>query len=238
MTDRVAPSPTFQEALREWAKSIVIAVLLWLLLRTFLLEAFKIPSPSMENTLLVGDHLFVNKLVFGPEVPFTGWHLPALREPARGDVVIFDSVEEEGRKVVKRVIGVPGDTVAMHGGALYRDGLLVVEPWARAGAPGKTESPEFRLQMRAWQLPHLVGDTTGYEPDLHDWGPIVVPPESLLVLGDNRDDSYDGRYWGFLPRASVRGTPLFIYYSFDPASWKSLPALTAIRWQRIFSRPR
>jgi signal peptidase I len=232
------PSPTWRQALGEWTRAIVFAVVLWLLVRTFVVEAFKIPSPSMEPTLLVGDHLFVNKAVYGPEIPFTGVRLPAVRAPARGDLVIFDSVEEEGKKVVKRLIGVPGDTLAMHGGVLYRDGVLVQEPYVRNAVPAKTESPEFRLQMRAWQLPHLVGDTAGYDPDLHDWGPLVVPPDSFLMLGDNRDDSYDGRYWGFLPKDHVRGTPLFIYYSFDPSSWHRLPAFTAVRWDRIFSRPR
>ena len=238
MTDRTADGPSVHQALWEWTKSILIAVVVWLLLRTFLVEAFRIPSGSMENTLLIGDFLFVNKAVYGAEVPLTGRHLPPFREPQRGDVLVFDSVEEEGLKVVKRLIGMPGDTLAMKGSALYRNGQAVAEPYVRHDNPSKSESPEFRLKMHDWQVHHLVGDTTGYLPDLQDWGPIVVPPDSFFMMGDNRDLSYDGRYWGFLPRMSVRGTPLVIYYSYDPGSWKVLRPITAIRWSRLFSRPR
>lgn len=238
MTETTPDGPAMRQALWEWTKSIFIAVAVWLLLRTFLVEAFRIPSGSMENTLLIGDFLFVNKAVYGAEVPFTGRHLPAFREPVRGDVLVFDSVEEEGLKVVKRLIGMPGDTLAMKGSVLQRNGLAVDEPYVRHDNPSKSESPEFRQKMHAWQVRHLAGDTTGYLPDLQDWGPIVVPPGSFFMMGDNRDLSYDGRYWGFLPRANVRGTPLIIYYSYDPGSWKVLRPITAIRWSRLFSRPR
>jgi signal peptidase I len=240
MTDEnAAPArPTVNQALWEWTKSILVAVAVWLLLRTFLIEAFRIPSGSMENTLLIGDFLFVNKAIYGAEVPFTGRHLPAFREPVRGDVLVFDSVEEEGLKVVKRLIGTPGDTLAMTGGALSRNGQKVDEPYVRHDNPGKSESPEFRQKMHDWQVKHLTGDTASYMPDLQDWGPIVVPPDSFFMMGDNRDLSYDGRYWGFLPRLNVRGTPLIIYYSYDPNSWKVLRPLTAIRWGRLFARPR
>ena len=157
----------------------------------------------------------------------------------RGDVLVFDSVEEEGLKVVKRLIGMPGDTLAMKGSVLQRNGLAVDEPYVRHDNPSKSESPELRQKMHAWQV-RASGrrDTTGYLPDLQDWGPIVVPPDSFFMMGDNRDLSYDGRYWGFLPRANVRGTPLIIYYSYDPGSWKVLRPITAIRWSRLFSRPR
>ena len=239
MTETAAPAPSAGQVLWEWTKSICVAVVVWLLLRTFLIEAFRIPSGSMENTLLIGDFLFVNKAVYGAEVPFIGKRLPAFREPKRNDVLVFDSVEEEGLKVVKRLVGVTGDTLEMREGALYRNGQRLDEPYVRHDIPTKSESPEYRLKMRAWQIHHLVArDTAGYSPDLQDWGPIEVPADSLFMMGDNRDLSYDGRYWGFLPRANVRGTPLLIYYSYDPGSWKVLPALTAIRWSRIFTRPK
>ena len=222
----------------EWLKSIVFAVSAWLLLRTFLIEAFKIPSGSMENTLLIGDHLFANKAVYGAQVPFTHIRTPAFREPERNDLLVFDSVEEEGLKVVKRLIGTPGDTLAMRGGKLYRNGAPVDEPYVRHDNPSLSEGPQNRAKMRAWQIRHLAGaDPSSYNPDLQDWGPIVVPPDSFFMMGDNRDISYDSRYWGFLPRTSVRGTPLIIYYSYDPSSWRALPPLTAIRWARFFSRP-
>jgi len=231
------PARSFGAWLWDWAKSIAIALVVWMVLRTFLVEAFRIPSGSMENTLLIGDFLFVNKALYGAEVPFTGKHLPAIREPERGDILVFDSVEED-IKVVKRLIGVPGDTLAMEGGDLYRNGVKVPEPFAVKTDPAKSEDPFQRARMRQWQVAHLVGrDPATYQPDLHDWGPIVVPPDSFFMMGDNRDSSYDSRYWGFLPRKNVRGTPLVVYYSYNKESYKPLPFLTAVRWGRLFATP-
>lgn len=224
----------------EWTKSIAVALVVWQVLRIFLLEAFRIPSGSMQNTLLVGDFLFVNKFLYGAEVPFIHKRLPAVREPARGDIIVFDSVEEgsEDLKIVKRLIGVPGDTLEMRGGVVYRNGEALVEPYAVNSDPLRSEEPMMRARMREWQVQHYAGDVPReYAPDLHDWGPVVVPPESLFVMGDNRDGSYDGRYWGFLPRLNVRGRPLLVYFSYDQESWKSFPFLTEVRWDRLFSTP-
>lgn len=229
---------SFGAWLLDWAKSIAIALVVWMVLRTFLIEAFRIPSGSMENTLLVGDFLFVNKALYGAEVPFTGRRLPAVREPERGDILVFDSVEEEGMKVVKRLIGMPGDTLSMVEGDLVRNGEKVEEPYAIRSDPNKSEEPIQRAKMRQWQVKHLVGrDAATYQPDLHDWGPIVVPPDSFFMMGDNRDSSYDGRYWGFLPRLNVRGKPLVVYFSYDKNSYKPLPFLSAIRWGRLLTTP-
>lgn len=229
---------SFGRWLWEWLKSITVALVVWLFLRTFLVEAFRIPSGSMENTLLVGDFLFVNKLLYGAEVPLTGRRLPAVREPRRGDILVFDSVEEEGLKVVKRLVGVPGDTLSMVRGVLYRNGQPAAEPYVVHTDPTRSEDPTMRSKMRAWQLPHYVGtDPDRYQPDLQDWGPIVVPPDSFFMMGDNRDGSYDGRYWGFLPRLNVRGRPLIVYFSYDANSWKPLPFFTSIRWTRFFATP-
>lgn len=229
---------SFGAWLLDWAKSIAIALVVWMVLRTFLIEAFRIPSGSMENTLLVGDFLFVNKALYGAEVPFTGRRLPAVREPKRGDILVFDSVEEEGMKVVKRLIGMPGDTLSMTEGDLYRNGVKVDEPYAIRSDPNKSEEPMQRAKMRQWQVKHLVGrDPATYQPDLHDWGPIVVPPDSFFMMGDNRDSSYDGRYWGFLPRLNVRGRPLIVYFSYDKSSYKPAPFLSAIRWGRLLTTP-
>lgn len=229
----------FVRWLWDWTKSIVVALVVWFFLRTFLVEAFRIPSGSMENTLLVGDFLFVNKLLYGAEVPLIHARLPAIREPRRGDILVFDSVEEEGLKVVKRLIGVPGDTLAMKDGELFRDGRAVNEPWVIRTDPGANADPLQREQMRRWQLPHLVGSVNreSYQPDLNNWGPIVVPADSFFMMGDNRDGSYDGRYWGFLPRLNVRGRPLLVYYSFDGNTYKPMPYFTNIRWRRIFTMP-
>ena len=223
----------------DWLKSLAFALVIWLILRTFVFEAFRIPSQSMEQTLLVGDFLFVNKAVYGAEVPLVHRRLPEFREPARGDVVIFDSVEEAEKKIVKRLVGIAGDTLEMRRGVLYRNGSALEETYAvRDGTP-HSESPDARSQMRAWQVSHFVGrDPDTYWPDLNDWGPLVVPHDSLFMMGDNRDSSYDGRYWGFLPRANVRGTPMFVYYSYDPDTDKPVPFLSNIRWGRFFHAPR
>lgn len=223
----------------EWVKSIIFALAVWLVLRTFLFEAFRIPSESMENTLLVGDFLFVNKAIYGAEVPLLHWHMPKYREPERGDLVIFDSVEEKDLKVVKRVIGMAGDTLEMRDKVIYRNGARLVEPNAQYDDTMPPDDPAFREKIRDWQIHRLVGrDTTGYWPDRDHWGPILIPADSLFVMGDNRDHSWDGRFWGLLPRNNIRGTPLFIYYTYAPSEWKPLPFITNIRWGRFFHVPR
>lgn len=239
MTAATPDQARFRDGFREWLWAITWAILLWLVIRTFFIETFRIPSGSMENTLLPGDMLFANKAVYGAVVPWLGRRLPAWREPARGDVLIFDSVERPGQKLVKRLVGVAGDTLVMRDRVLFRNGHPVSEPYVRHQDPTRSESTETRQEMRRWQVPHLVGvDPNRYTPDLQEWGPIVVPADSLFVLGDNRDDSNDGRFWGFLPRAKVRGTPLWIYFSYDPGRGGRFPQLTAIRWGRLGARPR
>jgi signal peptidase I len=233
-----APTDTAHWAV-EWAKSIAFAVVVWLFLRTFLFEAFRIPSESMERTLLVGDFLFVNKAIYGAEVPFVGWHLPKFRDPERGDLVIFDSVEDGKTKVVKRVIGLAGDTIEMRDRTIYRNGLALPEPYAQYDTTKPVDGPQYREKIRNWQTPFMVGSpAANYWPDRNNWGPVVIPEGHLFVMGDNRDSSWDGRYWGFLPRDNVRGTPLFIYYTFDSATYKPLPFITNIRWGRFFTVPR
>lgn len=234
-----APLPrpkSFKRWAWEWVKSIVIALVIWFVLRSLLVEAFRIPSSSMERTLLVGDFLFVNKALYGAEIPLIHTHLPAVREPKRGDIVVFDSRTKEGEKVVKRVVGTPGDTLEMRANALYRNGVRQIEPYAEHMDPGSDPSdPEMRL----WQLQYLLPgvDRAAYQPTRGAWGPLVVPAGQYFVMGDNRDNSYDSRYWGFVDRRVIRGRPLFIYYSFDHESWRVLPFLTAIRWGRIGSHP-
>jgi len=222
----------------EWFKSIAIAAVVWLFLRNFVVEAFTIPSGSMENTLQVGDFLFVNKFLYGAEVPIIHTHLPEVREPERGDILVFDSIEED-MKIVKRLIGIPGDTLAMRGGVMYRNGKRLIEPYAVNSNPLAGADMVSRERMRAWQVKHFAGPVpVHYAPDLHDWGPVVVPPDSLFVMGDNRDDSYDSRYWGFLPRANVRGRPILVYFSYDAQSERRLPFFTEVRWHRLFTVPR
>jgi signal peptidase I len=230
-----AAKQTASQSAKEWMKSILIALVIWFFVRSLLVEAFRIPSGSMENTLQIGDFLFVNKALYGAEVPLVHRRLPAFRDPARFDIVIFDSPEEEGVNVVKRVIGMPGDTLAMINGKTVVNGDVLEEPHAiNVRSSYDPQDP----RMREWQARYLAeGDRQTYRPSLKNWGPLVVPPDSFFVMGDNRNNSYDSRYWGFLGRDRVSGRPLFIYYSFDKSSVMPLPFLTGIRWGRIFSTP-
>jgi signal peptidase I len=196
----------------DWSKTIAVAFIIWLGVRSFVLEAFHIPSGSMEKTLLIGDVLWVNKALYGAEVPFVHKRLPAFREPRRLDIVVFWSVTEPGLHVVKRVIGMPGDTLSMEDNVTFLNGKALDEPYVI-----KTH-PEF---------------DDGHKT----WGPLVVPPDSFLVMGDNRDDSMDSRYWGFLGRDRIIGSPMMIYYSWDPQGVLPLPFFTAIRWGRLFTAP-
>ena len=194
----------------------------------------------MENTLLVGDFLFVNKMAYGGEleIPLTGLrflHVPGYTDPQRDRVVIFRSVEDStpNLDIVKRVIGAPGDTLQMVHDTVFRNGRRLDEPYALHLAGGTAADDDFRLQqIRALHLPHYVGrDPATYRPTTHDWGPIVVPPDMFWVMGDNRDESYDSRYWGFLPRSHVVGRTLFIYMSVATDPFR-------IRWNRLFRQPR
>lgn len=227
------PRPRFR-AMRiawEWAKSVQLAIILFLLVRAFLVEAFKIPSGSMEGTLLVGDFLLVNKMVYGAEVPFLGKTLPAVRRPAIGDVVVFQWPEDPAKNFVKRLVGRSGDTLEMRGGVLSRNAERVEEPYAVRGlALREPAGDEFRWQ-RDFLAPAVAPN--GYNPTRNDWGPLVVPPSHYFVLGDNRDNSLDSRYWGFVPDSLVRGSPIFVYYSYSPDSGQAFDWLTRVRWTRL-----
>ena len=228
---------SFGRWLWEWAKSIMVALVIWFILRSLLIEAFRIPSSSMEHTLLVGDFLFVNKALYGAEVPVVHTRLPAIREPERLDIVVFDSKQEDGVKVVKRLIGMPGDTLEMRRGALIRNGDTIPEPYIqRFDSLNDPMDPE----MKAWQVGYLLPsvDRDDYHPSRDNWGPLVVPTGQYFVMGDNRDTSYDSRYWGFVDRRVIRGRPLFVYYSFDQSSPKPARFLTAIRWGRLGTAPK
>lgn len=222
----------------EWGKAIVWTLVAWFALTTFVIQAYRIPSPSMERTLMVGDVLFVNKFLFGVKLPFVDVRLPALRQPRRGDLIVFKSPVEDSM-LVKRLIAVAGDTIGMRAGVLSRNGVALEEPYVQSSDPQWSADDGTRQAMRRMQLPHYVGsDPDNYLPDVHDWGPLVVPAESLWAMGDNRDASRDSRFWGLVPRKNIRGTPVLIYYSWDPSSYKPLPFLSAIRWGRLFTVPR
>jgi signal peptidase I len=234
---------SFQEKLvaeaRSWGKAAAVALVIWMVLRSYVVEAFRIPSPSMENTLLVGDFLFVDKTGYGGQfqIPLTGirfGRLPGYAEPQRDGIVIFRSVEDStpNLDVVKRLLGVGGDTIQMVNDTLIRNGQRLDEPYALHLADGAGQTPGSVLeQMRARQLPHYVGsDPEHYRPTPHTWGPIVIPPNSFWVMGDNRDNSWDSRFWGFLPRSHIEGRPLIIYMSVAMDPFR-------IRWNRLLRHP-
>lgn len=215
----------------EWIRSFLIAFGLFLVIRTFLVEAFRIPTGSMENTLLAGDFLLVNKAVYGAKVPLTRIRTPSFSEPARGDVVVFEPPHEPGRNYVKRLIGMPGDTLEMRNKTLFLNGRPQHEPYTRHS----DFSDNYASDM-FWQCEHAPDGQSDYcRPTRDSWGPVVVPAGHYFMLGDNRDDSEDSRYWGFVERSALKGRPLFIYYSYDPASGLAAPWLRSIRWGRIGS---
>ncbi len=181
--------------IREYAESIVVAILIALFIRAFVVQAFKIPSGSMEPTLLVGDHLLVNKFIYGINLPFIERKFLVYKEPQRGDIVVFIFPKDKKKDFIKRVVGAPGDTVEIRRKKIYINGEL-------------------------WDDSHGVyrdAEVTGLVPR-DNFGPVVVPPEHVLVMGDNRDRSYDSRFWGFVPFNQIKGKALILYWSWDRLS--------------------
>lgn len=221
----------------EWTKIFWISVAIFLVLRTFIVEAFKIPSGSMERTLLIGDFLLVNKLAYGAEIPFTHKRLPALRDPQRGDVIVFEAPEDLTKTYVKRLVGLPGDTLEMRDGTLYRNAGIVREGYARHTAP-EVDPVEERFRWQRDYVSTTANASVGYYPSRNNWGPLIVPEKNYFVLGDNRDNSSDSRYWGFVSDSLVKGRPFVIYYSYAPDSAQALAWLTRIRWSRLGERVR
>lgn len=222
----------------------VIAIFLFT--RQTLAEAYRIPSGSMEPTLLVGDWLFVNKLRFGPHVPLTHVTLPGYAAPKRNDVVVFESPPQDVAIritpddvtpiLVKRIIGVSGDTVMMRRGQLSVNGIVIPRRNTAFTLPDSlADKPQalFTWQHRIEVAGSRFGPVTS-EPSVHEWGPLVVPPGMYFMMGDNRDDSVDSRYYGPVPRENIRGAPMFVYYSYDAAAGTDyVRAVTEIRWRRL-----
>jgi len=175
--------------IREYAEIIILAVGLALFVRTFFIQAFRIPSESMEDTLLVGDFLFANKLLYGPKLPFLDVHLPAIRQPKRGDIIIFKYPNDPKVDYIKRCVAVEGQTVELIDNQLFVDGVLQEEPFTKY--------------------------VFGSRPDRH-FGPFKVPPGDLFMMGDNRDNSADSRAWGPLDKKLIAGKAMFIYFSWNP----------------------
>lgn len=233
-------------------KSLAGAILIYLFVKTLFVEAFRIPSGSMIPTLLVGDWLFVNKLAYGPTIPFTNAHLPGYTNPKHGDVVVFESPYQADNfpdftpTLVKRLIGMPGDTLFMRNGVLNLNGIPQRQGFAASNPSGDNNSisADFDWQHKF----ELKGSRFGAppaQPTLGDWGPLVIPANHYFMMGDNRYCSKDSRYWGVVPRENIRGRPLFVYYSYVPGpgddqsacagqiSDRALSFVTNVRWGRI-----
>jgi signal peptidase I len=215
----------------HWAKIVVVSLALFVVIRAFGVEAFKIASGSMEHTLFEGDFLLINKLVYGAGIPGSGRKFPALHAPRNGDVVVFTYPVDPRLNYVKRIVGTPGDTVEMQNAILVRNGKKVNENYVqRTPEEADQTDDDFR-----WQRAYLVGGAaiSHYNPSRNNWGPLVVPPHDYFVLGDNRDNSSDSRYWGFVADSLVRGQPIVVYYSYAPDTGDRLDWLTHLRWRRF-----
>ena len=219
----------------ESLKSIAFAAVLFILIRTFVLQTFFITSGSMKDTMLVGDFLVVNRAAIGARLPFTNINVPGYSEPRRGDVLVFDPQHTDSLKLVKRLVGMPGDTLEMRDRVLYRNGEPQDEPYVRvSGRPDGYDS------SMVWQQGYLTDDvdTSTYSPTRDTWGPLVIPEGKYFLLGDNRDESYDSRMWGVIDGWRFEGRVSFIYYSYNQESYRPFPALREIRWDRIGQRVR
>lgn len=221
-------SGSLRAGLGDWTKSIAVAVLLFLFVRTSVVEAFKIPTSSMEGTLLVGDFLLVNKAIYGAHVPGTDVTLRPFAEPERGDVIVFHPPHEPEKNYVKRLVGVPGDTLEMRDKRLYLNGAPTYEPYVQH-VDGRRDATHPAM---GWQSHHLVASPLRRQPTRDNWGPLVVPEGRYFTLGDNRDNSEDSRYWGFVKRDQIRGRPWFVYYSHESSTPPTGPWLSRVRWSR------
>ena len=206
-TDAVEPKRRRKSIVREYAEAIAIAVLLALVIRSLVVQAFTIPSGSMMDTLLVGDYILVNKFLYGPELPLTELHLPGFRDPKRGDIIVFKYPQDEKRDFIKRIVATAGERVQVRGQQVLVNGKPLREPYTKPVDGGVRGSEAY------------CGYAYGCEP-------TVVPPDSYFVMGDNRDNSQDSRYWGFVKRDKIKGKAFLIYWSWDSdRHW--------LRWWRL-----
>jgi signal peptidase I len=207
-----------KETTVEFLASLAAVLVTGLFIITFVMQAFEIPSSSMENTLLIGDHVFVNRVQFAPRTSWVGPLMP-YREVRHGDIIVFLSPEIPGLYVVKRIIGTPGDRIHLRNGAVYRNGEALQEqgyvihsddmpnPYRDNFPAVPTSEASNVYPVWAQELPmHIQGDD------------VVIPPDHYFAMGDNRDVSLDSRYWGFIPKENIIGRPMFIYWSFETPS--------------------
>ena len=212
---------------REYVEAILLAVVLALFLRTFVIQAFRIPSGSMEDSLLIGDFLLANKFIYGAQIPFTDLRLPGFQDPKAGDVIIFQYPKDPERDFIKRCVAGPGQTVELRNKILYVDGERTVDP-----PHSKYTDPVI-----------LPKNSAAANRD--NLGPVTVPPESYFMMGDNRDNSEDSRFWGFLPARYIRGKAFILYWSWAPdadapeyTGLLSIPGIAIYNTLHVFNRSR
>ena len=202
-----------KSTLREYTDAIIIALVLALFIRTFIVQAFKIPSGSMLPTLKIGDHLLVNKFIYGVKVPFSGTVVIPVKNPQTNDIIVFKFPQNPKLDYIKRVIGVPGDTIEGRNKTLYVN--------------GKRFDDKYGVHMSN----SIIGPAAGPRDN---FGPITVPADKVFVMGDNRDNSFDSRFWGFVGYKAILGKALIIYWSWDVNQpLFSVRRLTSIRWNRL-----
>jgi signal peptidase I len=206
--------PYRKSTAREYFESICVAVILALFVRTFIVQAFKIPTGSMENNLLIGDHLLVNKFVFAPTLTGLERTLLPIDPIRRGDIIVFKYPEEPERDFIKRVIGLPGDTLELRSKRVYINGAMLDEPYVHYLVQPDEENGGNDFDVRV------------------KYGPVTVPAGHYFMMGDNRDNSQDSRYWGFMPQEYIKGKALFVYFSFGEETGLS-GLVSGIRWDRI-----
>lgn len=186
---------------REYGEALFVALILALVIRTFVVQAFKIPSESMVKTLLVGDHLLASKFSYGIKIPFTHTYIYKGEDPVKGDIIIFEYPNDPSVDYIKRIVGTPGDTIEVRNKQLFRNGEPVKESFIRFTEPDRIQ------------------------PVRDNFGPVTVPADKYFVMGDNRDNSMDSRFWGFVDRSAIRAKAWSIYWSWG--------GLGDIRWDRI-----
>ncbi|MBN1849527.1 MAG: signal peptidase I [Deltaproteobacteria bacterium] len=204
---------------REYAEAAVIAILLALFIRTFVVQAFKIPSGSMKPTLLIGDHLLVNKFIYGVKIPFIDKYILKFNTPSKGDIIVFKFPKDEKKDYIKRIIGTEGDEIEIKKGFLYINGEQIQEKYFDKYRDHETNEIKNRYVEFLYGVEHYI---LGQDQKQEHFGPITVPANAVFAMGDNRDNSLDSRSWGFVSTRKIKGKALIIYWS----SWPN--------WKRIF----
>ncbi|MBW1892420.1 MAG: signal peptidase I [Deltaproteobacteria bacterium] len=205
-------APKTKSKLRENIEAILVAIALALFIRTFIVQAFKIPSGSMKNTLLIGDHILVNKFKYGIKIPFVGKTLISIGEPERGDIVVFIYPRDTSKDFIKRVVGIAGDTVEIRNKEVYVNGSRVDD---------KSYAIHTDNNKNIFRANNMRDNMV----------PVKVPENSLFVMGDNRDNSHDSRFWGFVDLKNIKGEAFVIYWSWNSENNGSI--LDYVRWNRL-----